>query len=116
MKYLLNVAADHVIFSFLQVDCHDYNNSGSHELIGSFQTTLAQVQQGSQTYAVRPSAHKRVRTARAKQFPRVPVVRDCGAALPQAEFECINSKKKAKKRGYKNSGVIIVKKCKVLWV
>lgn len=34
----------------------------------------------------------------------------------QAEFECINSKKKQKKKRYKNSGVIIVKKCKVLLV
>ncbi|XP_075899267.1 copine-3-like isoform X2 [Nelusetta ayraudi] len=68
--------------NLIKVDCHDYNNSGSHELIGSFQTTLAQVQQGSQTYA--------------------------------AEFECVNSKKKAKKRGYKNSGVIIVKKCQIV--
>lgn len=31
----------------------------------------------------------------------------------QAEFECVNTKKKEKKRGYKNSGVIIVKKCSV---
>ncbi|XP_070841678.1 copine-3-like isoform X2 [Chaetodon trifascialis] len=66
----------------IKVDCHDYNSSGSHDLIGSFETTLAQIQQGSQTYA--------------------------------AEFECINSKKKQKKRGYKNSGVIIVKQCKIV--
>uniref|UniRef100_A0AAQ5X484 C2 domain-containing protein n=1 Tax=Amphiprion ocellaris TaxID=80972 RepID=A0AAQ5X484_AMPOC len=32
----------------------------------------------------------------------------------QAEFECINSKKKQKKKGYKNSGVIIVKQCKIV--
>nr|XP_046226533.1 copine-3-like isoform X2 [Scatophagus argus] len=31
-----------------------------------------------------------------------------------AEYECINSKKKQKKKGYKNSGVIIVKKCKIV--
>ncbi|XP_042366289.1 copine-3-like isoform X2 [Plectropomus leopardus] len=66
----------------IKVDCYDYNSSGSHDFIGSFQTTLSQIQQGSQTYA--------------------------------AEFECINSKKKQKKRGYKNSGVIIVKKCKIV--
>lgn len=35
-----------------QVDCYDYNNSGSHDFIGTFQTTLAQIQQASQTYAV----------------------------------------------------------------
>ncbi|XP_073344243.1 copine-3-like isoform X2 [Pagrus major] len=66
----------------IKVDCYDYNNSGSHDFIGSFQTTLSQVQQSSQTYA--------------------------------AEFDCINSKKKQKKKGYKNSGVIIIKKCTVV--
>uniref|UniRef100_A0AAQ6AIK0 Copine-3 n=1 Tax=Amphiprion ocellaris TaxID=80972 RepID=A0AAQ6AIK0_AMPOC len=66
----------------IKVDCYDYNNSGSHDFIGSFQTTLSQIQQASQTYA--------------------------------AEFECINSKKKQKKKGYKNSGVIIVKQCKIV--
>lgn len=35
-----------------QVDCHDYRSNGSHNLIGSFQTTLSQIQQASQTYAV----------------------------------------------------------------
>lgn len=32
---------------------------------------------------------------------------------PQAEFECVNSKKKQKKKGYKNSGVVSVKLCQV---
>lgn len=31
----------------------------------------------------------------------------------QAEFECINSKKKQKKKGYKNSGIVSVKMCQV---
>uniref|UniRef100_A0A8C3AN67 Copine-3 n=1 Tax=Cyclopterus lumpus TaxID=8103 RepID=A0A8C3AN67_CYCLU len=66
----------------IKVDCYDYNNSGSHDFIGSFETTLSQIQQDSQTYAV--------------------------------EFECINSKKKQKKKGYKNSGVIVVKQCKTV--
>ncbi|TKS88029.1 Copine-3 [Collichthys lucidus] len=65
----------------IKVDCVDYNSSGSHDFIGSFQTTLVQIQEASQTYA--------------------------------AEFECINSRKKQKKKGYKNSGVIIIKKCKI---
>uniref|UniRef100_A0A3B4ZN83 Copine-3 n=1 Tax=Stegastes partitus TaxID=144197 RepID=A0A3B4ZN83_9TELE len=65
----------------IKVDCYDYNNSGSHDFIGSFQSTLSQIQQGSQTYA---------------------------------EFDCINSKKKQKKKGYKNSGVIIIKQCKIV--
>ncbi|XP_058478346.1 copine-3-like isoform X1 [Solea solea] len=66
----------------IKVDCYDYNNSGSHEIIGYFQTTLCHIQQASQTYA--------------------------------AEFQCINNKKKQKKKGYKNSGVIIIKQCKVV--
>ncbi|XP_056290365.1 copine-3-like isoform X2 [Pseudoliparis swirei] len=66
----------------IKVDCYDYNNSGSHDFIGSFETTLSQIQQDSQTYAV--------------------------------EFECINSNKKQKKKGYKNSGVIVVKQCKIV--
>ncbi|KAM8881472.1 copine-3-like isoform 1-T1 [Synchiropus picturatus] len=66
----------------IKVDCYDYNNSGSHELIGSFQATLCQIQQACTTYA--------------------------------AEFECINSKKKQKKRGYKNSGVISIKQCQII--
>uniref|UniRef100_A0A8C5G6X8 Copine-3 n=1 Tax=Gouania willdenowi TaxID=441366 RepID=A0A8C5G6X8_GOUWI len=65
----------------IKVDCYDHNNSGSHDFIGSFQATLCQIQQQSQSFA--------------------------------AEFECINSKKKQKKRGYKNSGVIVIKQCKV---
>ncbi|XP_074549331.1 copine-3-like isoform X2 [Halichoeres trimaculatus] len=66
----------------IKVDCYDYNSSGSHDFIGSFETTLAHIQQASQTYA--------------------------------AEFDCINSKKKQKKKGYKNSGVVVIKKCQVI--
>ncbi|XP_053268228.1 copine-3 isoform X2 [Pleuronectes platessa] len=66
----------------IKVDCLDYNNSGSHDFIGSFQATLCQIQQASETFA--------------------------------AEFECTNSKKKQKKKGYKNSGIIVIKRCKVV--
>ncbi|KAK9528001.1 hypothetical protein VZT92_014505 [Zoarces viviparus] len=66
----------------IKVECYDYNNSGSHDFIGSFETTLSQIQQASQTYA--------------------------------AEFQCMNSKKKQKKKGYKNSGVIVVTQCKIV--
>jgi len=31
----------------------------------------------------------------------------------QVEFDCINPKKQKKKKNYKNSGVIVVKSCKV---
>uniref|UniRef100_A0A673Y272 Copine II n=1 Tax=Salmo trutta TaxID=8032 RepID=A0A673Y272_SALTR len=53
----------------LQVLCYDYDNDGSHDFIGEFQTTV--------------------------------------------EFECINPKKQKKKKSYKNSGIIILKSCKV---
>ncbi|XP_054607307.1 copine-3 isoform X5 [Nothobranchius furzeri] len=65
-----------------QVECYDYDNDGSHDLIGSFETTLKRLQEASQT--------------------------------SPAEFECINSKKKQKKKGYKNSGVVCVKLCQVV--
>ncbi|KAF6716414.1 Copine-3 [Oryzias melastigma] len=66
----------------IKVDCYDHNNSGSHDFIGSFQATLCQIQQATETFA--------------------------------AEFECINSKKKQKKKGYKNSGIIVIKQCKII--
>ncbi|XP_077592098.1 copine-3-like [Stigmatopora nigra] len=66
----------------IKVDCFDYRNNGSHNFIGSFQTTLSQIQQASQTFA--------------------------------AEFECINGKKKQTKKSYKNSGIIVIKQCKII--
>ncbi|XP_063340185.1 copine-3-like isoform X2 [Pelmatolapia mariae] len=66
----------------IKIDCYDHNNSGDHDFIGTFQTSLSQIQQATETFA--------------------------------AEFECINSKKKEKKKGYKNSGIIIIKKSKIV--
>uniref|UniRef100_A0A668AJL0 Copine-3 n=1 Tax=Myripristis murdjan TaxID=586833 RepID=A0A668AJL0_9TELE len=63
----------------VKVDCFDYDNDGSHDLIGTFETTVTRLQEASRT--------------------------------SPAEFECINSKKKQKKKGYKNSGVVSVKLC-----
>lgn len=65
----------------IKVDCYDHHLSGSHDLIGSFTTTLAEMQ--------------------------------VGTPLCPAEFECMNPKK-LKKKNYKNSGVIIIKKCEVV--
>uniref|UniRef100_A0A4W6G5I2 Copine III n=1 Tax=Lates calcarifer TaxID=8187 RepID=A0A4W6G5I2_LATCA len=65
-----------------KVECYDYDNDGSHDLIGSFETTMTRLQEASRT--------------------------------SPAEFECINSKKKQKKKGYKNSGVVSVKHCQVV--
>uniref|UniRef100_A0A4W6G5F6 Copine-3 n=1 Tax=Lates calcarifer TaxID=8187 RepID=A0A4W6G5F6_LATCA len=61
----------------IKVECYDYDNDGSHDLIGSFETTMTRLQEASRT----------------------------------SPFECINSKKKQKKKGYKNSGVVSVKHC-----
>ncbi|XP_006806436.1 copine-3-like isoform X2 [Neolamprologus brichardi] len=66
----------------IKIDCYDHNNSGDHDFIGTFQASLSQIQQATETFA--------------------------------AEFECINSKKKEKKKGYKNSGIIIIKKSKIV--
>ncbi|CAI5673859.1 unnamed protein product [Oreochromis niloticus] len=66
----------------IKVECYDYDNDGSHDLIGVFETTMKRLQEASHT--------------------------------SPAEFECINSKKKQKKKGYKNSGVVSVKLCQVV--
>uniref|UniRef100_A0A3B4AF80 Copine-3 n=1 Tax=Periophthalmus magnuspinnatus TaxID=409849 RepID=A0A3B4AF80_9GOBI len=65
----------------IKVECYDYDNDGSHDLIGTFETTMTRLQAASR--------------------------------VSPAEFECINNKKKQKKKGYKNSGVVSVKLCQV---
>ncbi|XP_004080980.1 copine-3 [Oryzias latipes] len=66
----------------IKVECYDYDSDGSHDLIGTFETTMKRLQEASRT--------------------------------SPAEFECINSKKKQKKKGYKNSGIVSVKVCQVV--
>uniref|UniRef100_A0A8C8F0M3 Copine-3 n=1 Tax=Oncorhynchus tshawytscha TaxID=74940 RepID=A0A8C8F0M3_ONCTS len=66
----------------IKVECYDYDNDGSHDLIGIFETTMTRLQEASRS--------------------------------SPAEFECINSKKQQKKKGYKNSGVVSVKLCQVV--
>lgn len=65
----------------IKVDCYDHHISGSHSLIGSFKTTLAEMQTGTPT--------------------------------SPAEFECVNPKK-LKKKDYKNSGVVCVRRCELV--
>ncbi|XP_077101234.1 copine-3 isoform X2 [Siphateles boraxobius] len=65
----------------IKVECYDYDNDGSHDLIGIFETTMKRLQGASRT--------------------------------APAEFDCINSKKKQKKKNYKNSGVVSVKVCQI---
>ncbi|KAF0028293.1 hypothetical protein F2P81_019380 [Scophthalmus maximus] len=66
----------------IKVECYDYDDDGSHDLIGTFETTMTRLQEASSS--------------------------------SPAEFDCVNSKKKQKKKGYKNSGVVSVKLCKVV--
>ncbi|KAM4606674.1 copine-3-like [Polymixia lowei] len=66
----------------IKVDCYDHHVNGSHDLIGTFVTTLSKMQVGTH--------------------------------YSPAEFECINRRKLERKKGYKNSGVIFIKQCKVV--
>uniref|UniRef100_A0A673Y1M9 Copine-2 n=1 Tax=Salmo trutta TaxID=8032 RepID=A0A673Y1M9_SALTR len=65
----------------IKVLCYDYDNDGSHDFIGEFQTTVTKMSEAQNSLEV--------------------------------EFECINPKKQKKKKSYKNSGIIILKSCKV---
>ncbi|CAH1780422.1 unnamed protein product [Owenia fusiformis] len=64
----------------IKVICYDYDDDGSHDLIGEFSTKLSEMI-------------------------------DC----PKS-WDCINPKKKAKKKSYKNSGVVHCTSCKVVKV
>lgn len=35
----------------IKIDCYDHNNSGDHDFIGTFQTSLSQIQQATETFA-----------------------------------------------------------------
>ncbi|XP_074843094.1 copine-3 isoform X2 [Carettochelys insculpta] len=65
-----------------EVECYDYDNDGSHDLIGSFLTTMSKLKEASRS--------------------------------SPAEFECVNEKKRQKKKSYKNSGVVSVKHCEII--
>ncbi|XP_051737595.1 copine-3 isoform X2 [Ctenopharyngodon idella] len=65
----------------IKVECYDYDNDGSHDLIGIFETTMKRLQEATRS--------------------------------APAEFDCVNSKKKQKKKNYKNSGVVSVKVCQI---
>uniref|UniRef100_A0A4W3HSC8 Copine-3-like n=1 Tax=Callorhinchus milii TaxID=7868 RepID=A0A4W3HSC8_CALMI len=64
-----------------KVECYDYDNDGSHDLIGIFETNMDRMNAASHN--------------------------------SPAEFECINPKKKQKKKSYKNSGIVSFKLCQV---
>eukprot|EP00062_Callorhinchus_milii_P017511 gi/632969986/ref/XP_007901392.1/ PREDICTED: copine-3-like [Callorhinchus milii] len=66
----------------IKITCYDYDNDGSHDLIGTFETNMERLQEAKQS--------------------------------SPAEFECINPKKKQKKRSYKNSGIVSFKLCQVV--
>ncbi|XP_065066720.1 copine-8-like isoform X1 [Rhopilema esculentum] len=64
----------------LLIECYDWNNNGSHSLIGKFETSLSQL--------------ANFRTGK-------------------TSYELINPKYKAKKKSYKNSGLINVIDCRI---
>ncbi|ETE62235.1 Copine-3 [Ophiophagus hannah] len=66
----------------IKVECYDYDNDGSHDLIGTFQATMSKL-------------------------------KDASRHSPM-EFECINEKKRQKKKSYKNSGIVSFKHCEVI--
>ncbi|TSK34876.1 Copine-3 [Bagarius yarrelli] len=66
----------------IKVECYDYDNDGSHDFIGSFETNMKRLQEATR--------------------------------ISPAEFDCVNIKKKEKKKNYKNSGVVSVKLCQVV--
>ncbi|CAL8293246.1 unnamed protein product [Lota lota] len=66
----------------IRVDCYDHYMNGAHNIIGTFVTTLSQMQAGTYT--------------------------------SPAEFACVNRRKSERKPGYKNSGVICIKRCEVV--
>lgn len=55
----------------IKVTCYDWDSDGSHDLIGEFETTLADLE-----------------------------------SRTQSSWDCINQKKKEKKKKYKNSGIV----------
>ncbi|KAK9403181.1 copine-3 [Crotalus adamanteus] len=66
----------------IKVECYDYDNDGSHDLIGTFQATMSKLKEASRHSPI--------------------------------EFECINEKKRQKKKSYKNSGIVSFKHCEVI--
>ncbi|OXB75855.1 UNVERIFIED_CONTAM: hypothetical protein H355_016610 [Colinus virginianus] len=66
----------------IKVECYDYDSDGSHDIIGSFQTTMSKLKEASRSSPV--------------------------------EFECINEKKRQKKKNYKNSGIVSFKHCEIV--
>ncbi|XP_063155522.1 copine-3 [Candoia aspera] len=66
----------------IKVECYDYDNDGSHDLIGTFQATMSKLKEASRHSPI--------------------------------EFECINEKKRQRKKSYKNSGIVSFKHCEVI--
>ncbi len=156
-----------IVFTRLQVECYDHDNDGSHDLIGTFETTMTRFQQASRTSPVWVCVCACVRLhcldvttnissiilTVSSSLRQLILLLFCGVVItlgfddgqnilvivnwfsnallslllssstdtdthavlfcPQAEFECVNSKKKQKKKGYKNSGIVSVKLCQV---
>lgn len=94
----------------LQVDCSDHDSDGSHDLIGSFTTTVSQLQK-----SVHGSPVSSLKVTGITCHHGVALVRSHCPSLcfSQVQFDCIHPEKQKKKKSYKNSGVVSVKNCKV---
>ncbi|KAK2491731.1 hypothetical protein MC885_014170, partial [Smutsia gigantea] len=91
----------------IQVMCYDYDNDGGHDFIGEFQTSVSQMCEARQHCGGDSGAQGRV-------SPRgIPELSFFFSHVAQLEFECINPKKQRKKKNYKNSGLIILRSCKI---
>ena len=53
-----------------QVECYDYDNDGSHDLIGTFETTMTRLQEASRTSPVRVLSHPKRCKQRQTTFQR----------------------------------------------
>lgn len=98
-----------------KVECYDYDNDGSHDLIGIFETNMKRLQEATRTSPVRTPF--KILSFLLSELLNVIIFYFCLSQrlcyVLQAEFDCINMKKKLKKKSYKNSGVVSVKLCQV---
>lgn len=97
------------------MECYDYDNDGSHDLIGIFETNMKRLQEATRTSPVRTPF--KILSFLLSELLNVIIFYFCLSQwlcyVLQAEFDCINMKKKLKKKSYKNSGVVSVKLCQV---
>ncbi|XP_033125258.1 copine-3-like [Anneissia japonica] len=96
----------------IKIECWDHDFNGKHDLIGEFYTTLRQLEAVNK---------KQVLCFDHDEASAPDLIGDFYTTTRQliendnrqVEWECINPKKKAKKKNYKNSGVIFLTESKI---